>query len=324
MDSLGTPVTIDIDRVFAEINSERKAAALPQIEHAVMRVRLNIRLAIKRVERLPDEGPITVAPEVLKDIAWGLNELFQTGYTPERLQEFSQEASEAGPVEESPVEPSPISEATSTDSTPTDSTPSTPSTESTATSRIYLVDFFAAINQSRRDRGLPPIEPAVISVRTGVRFSILRKWRLDFGQAYFDLNGADLAALTDILTEQFDIALPDGLHGLIVAGRQRQQDKPRKQSWLERMFRKRSFDISVPSMIMAVTRQRAKLGYRPMSPAQINEGCGNRLAALGIRVTPNTPNITLNEQQMDRLAEFLREEYGLYFEDLESFIKTGH
>jgi len=315
MDSLGTPVTIDIDRVFAEINSERKAAALPQIEHAVMRVRLNIRLAIKRIDRLPDEGSVTVAPEVLKDIAGGLNELFQTGYTPERLQEFSQGASVADPVDETPVEPSPTS---------TDSTASMPSAESSATSRVYLVDFFAAINQSRRDRGLPPIEPAVISVRTGVRFSILRKWRLDFGQAYFDLNGADLAALTDILTEQFDIALPDGLHGLIVAGRQRQQDKPRKQSWLERMFRKRSFDISVPSMIMAVTRQRAKLGYRPMSPAQINEGCGNRLAALGIRVTPNTANITLNEQQMDRLAEFLREEYGLYFEDLESFIKTGH
>lgn len=311
MDALGTPVTIDIDRVFAEINSERKAAALPQIEHAVMRVRLNIRLAIKRIDRLPDEGSVTVSPEVLKDIAWGLNELFQTGYTPERLQEFAQGKAETDEtVEQAPAESA--------------STADTSSVESTDTSRIYLVDFFAAINQSRRDRGLPPIEPAVISVRTGVRFSILRKWRLDFGQAYFDLNGADLAALTDILTEQFDIALPDGLHGLVVAGRQRQQDKPRKQSWLERMFRKRNFDISVPSMIMAVTRQRAKLGYRPLSPAQINEGCGNRLAALGIRVSPSEPNITLNEQQMDRLAEFLREEYGLYFEDLESFIKTGH
>jgi len=320
MDALEVPVTIDLDRVFSEINTERKAAELPQIEHAIMRVRLNIRLAIKRIERLPDEGPVTLDRSVLQDLADGLNELFQTSYSGDRLAEFECGEQEAAPAEE------PSAPQQATEQPPPSAPPiaEAPEDESAPPARIYLVDFFSTINEERRNRRLPPIEPAVISVRTGVRFSILRRRRLDFGQSHIDLSPADLEAMTRILAEQFDIVLANGLQGLVAEGRKRQQDEPRKMSWLERIFRKRSFKISVPAMIMAVTRQRARLGYRPLSPAKINEGCGGRLSAMGIHLSPNDSYVTLDEQQMDRLAEFLREEYGLYFEDLESFIESGN
>jgi hypothetical protein len=41
---------------------------------------------------------------------------------------------------------------------------------------------------------------------------------------------------------------------------------------------------------------------------------------MGIQYQPGMTEISLNELQTDQLAEFLRNEYGLYFEDLEEFL----
>ncbi|OZB37427.1 MAG: hypothetical protein B7X35_04370 [Halothiobacillus sp. 14-56-357] len=315
-------VVIDLERIFAAINAERKVAGLPQIEHAVMRVRMNIRLAIKGQDRIEGKLPVVLSSNATDELARVLNELFQTSFNAQQLQELS---SNQAPVESAPDSaPSQVQKIHSDqpEAATKPIAPVEPARAETNESlkQIYLVDLYIAINQSRRQAQLPPIEPAVISVRLGVRFSILRRRRLDFGQASLEMSPLDLDALQSILIEQFDVNLPGGTHELVVAGLRRQREKPRKLSWLERVFHKRVHRISVPALIMAVMRQRASLGYKPLSPALITAGCQETLGKLGIQFQPGMSELILNDLQMDQLAEFLRNEYGLYFEDLEAFI----
>jgi hypothetical protein len=315
-------VVIDLERIFAAINAERKVAGLPQIEHAVMRVRVNIRLAIKGQDRIEGKLPVVLSSDATDELSRVLNELFQTSFNAQQLQDLS---SDQAPPEFVPDNtPSQVQESHSehSEAAAKPITAVEPARAETDESlkQIYLVDLYIAINQSRRQAQLPPIEPAVIAVRLGVRFSILRRRRLDFGQAFLEMSPLDLGALQSILVEQFDVHLPGGTHELVVAGLRRQREQPRKRSWLERVFRKRVHRIGVPALIMAVMRQRASLGYKPLSPTLISTGCQETLGKLGIQYQPGMSEISLNDLQMDQLAEFLRNEFGLYFEDLEAFL----
>ena len=311
-------VVIDLERIFAEINEERKAADLPQIEHAVMRVRVNIRMAIKGFDRIEGKLPVVLEQNATDELSRVLNELFQTSFSAQHLQELSsnQTASDAPP---SPVQETHVDqpEAAAESIAPAESAEDS---ADESLKQIYLVDLYIAINQSRRKAQLPPIEPAVIAVRLGVRFSIFRRRRLDFGQASLEMSALDLDALHKILVEQFDVRLPGGPDELVAAGLRRQREQPRKRSWLERVFRKRVHHIGVPALIMAVMRQRASLGYKPLSPTLITAGCQETLNKMGITYQAGMSEISLNELQTDQLAEFLRNEYGLYFEDLEAFL----
>ncbi|WP_407276629.1 hypothetical protein [Halothiobacillus sp. DCM-1] len=308
-DLVRQPTTIDYERVLSSINAERRAAGLPQIEHAVMRVRVNIRLAIHGIERLSADSQITLSQKGLQELALALNELFQTSFTAASLAGFSPKVV---PVEVSSDSVPPISSRSVQDVT-----------HATFDSRIYLVDLYSAINQARRMRVLPPIEPAVIAVRLGVRFAILARRKLDFHQAYLPLAEAELGLFRQILIDQFDVDWPEGLSALLASGRKRAEEQPKKLGWIERLFRKRTHEISVPALIMAVTRQRANLGYRPLSPTVISTGCRENLIALGIKIKPEEQVLKLNEQQLDALAAYLRDQYGLFFEDLIDFIGSN-
>ncbi|MDD4966901.1 hypothetical protein [Halothiobacillus sp.] len=315
-------VVIDLERIFAAINAERKVAGLPQIEHAVMRVRVNIRLAIKGQDRIEGKLPVVLSSDATDELSRVLNELFQTSFSAQQLQELS--INQTPPESVSDTSPPQVQESHSDQpaavAEPIASVEPARAAADEPLKQIYLVDLYIAINQSRRQAQLPPIEPAVIAVRLGVRFSIMRRRRLDFGQASLEMSSLDLDALQTILVEQFDVNLPGGTHELVVAGLRRQREQPRKRSWLERVFRKRVHHIGVPALIMAVMRQRASLGYKPLSPTLITTGCQETLGKMGIQYQPGMTEISLNELQTDQLAEFLRNEYGLYFEDLEEFL----
>jgi len=293
---------------------------MPQVELSVMRVRVNIRLSIAGVERLPPNGPVEVDETQLAAIARAISELFNTGYTVERLANFERMLGDAG-------EPEPFGEPSAT-APPEADVPSTakaaPVTEEVADEpreRLYMVDFFTAINRVRRRNRQLPIEPAVVIVRVSVRFAIVRRRRLNFDQAWIEVSPRDVAALEEILAEQFDVHLDEGMGKLIELGRERAKQEPRKLSWVDRLFRRRNFNFHVNDMVMAVTRQRAQLGYHPKSPSEIQEYCEKLL--VDMRVKYRGGRVKLTEAEMDQLAEFLREEYGLYFEDLDSFIGVG-
>lgn len=309
---------IDYERVLSSINAERRAAGLPQIEHAVMRVRVNIRLAIHGIERLPATPQIQLNPKGLEEFAHALNELFQSSFSASSLSAFeSKPEPTPGSIPGTPIRShAPVAQVPMT-------TVSVTVPEGKSDHRIYLVDLYAAINQTRRARVLPPIEPAVIAVRLGVRFAILARRKLDFNQAYLPLTDDELGLFRQILADQFDVEWPDGLSAMLSSGRKRAQEQPKKMGWIERLFRKRKHSISVPALIMAVTRQRANLGYKPMSPTAISAGCRDNVSALGIKVSPTDQVLVLNDQQLDALAEYLRDQYGLFFEDLEEFIDSS-
>jgi hypothetical protein len=199
--------------------------------------------------------------------------------------------------------------------------PLTEERENEPPERLYMVDFFTAINRVRRRNRQLPIEPAVVIVRVSVRFAIVRRRRLDFDQAWIEVSPGDVAVLEEILAEQFDVRLEEGMGKLIELGRERAAQEPRKLSWVDRLFRRRNFDFHINDMVMAITRQCAQLGYHPKSPSEIQRYCEKLLADM--RVKTRGGRVKLTEAQMDQLAEFLREEYGLYFEDLDSFIGRG-
>jgi hypothetical protein len=320
MSSSPHSVVIDLERIFAAINEERKTAALPQIEHAVMRVRVNIRLAIKGLDRIEGKLPVVLSASAADELSRVFNELFQTSYSAQHLQELSIDQDQDNTSDSSMQAEGRVPDPSPAEMEPEVSVEAPKPSPDEPLKQIYLVDLYIAINQSRRKDQLPPIEPAVIAARLGVRFSILRRRRLDFGQATLEMSPLDLDALQTILGDQFDVHLPGGAHELVVAGLRRQREQPRKLSWLERVFRKRAHHIGVPALIMAVMRQRASLGYKPLSPSRISEGCQETLGKMGIKYQPGMAELSLNELQTDQLAEFLRNEYGLYFEDLEAFL----
>ncbi|HER35142.1 MAG: hypothetical protein JXJ30_08440 [Halothiobacillaceae bacterium] len=319
--------TLDIDQVFHEINAERRLAGLPQVELSVMRVRVNIRLSIAGVERLPSSGRVEVDDDQLAAIARAISELFNTAYTVERLANFERMLGDA----ETPADQlaaaadaapgqAPAGPASSV-SAPRPVAPVTDAVGDEPRDRLYMVDFFTAINQVRRRNRQLPIEPAVVIVRVSVRFAIVRRRRLNFDQAWIEVSPMDVAALETILAEQFDVHLEQGMARLIDQGRARARQEPRKLSWVDRIFRRRNFNFHVNDMVMAITRQRAQLGYHPKSPREIQECCEKLLADMNVKFRDG--RVRLTEAQMDQLAEFLREEYGLYFEDLDSFIGVG-
>uniref|UniRef100_UPI003567F575 hypothetical protein n=1 Tax=Guyparkeria sp. TaxID=2035736 RepID=UPI003567F575 len=268
---------LDIDQVFHEINAERRLAGLPQVELSVMRVRVNIRLSVAGVERLPPHGPVEVDETQLAAIARAISELFNTGYTVERLANFERmlddpaAASAESAQPESRVRPEAIARPPEAErpSSPAQPAASPASTETGKEpgERLYMVDFFTAINRVRRRSRQLPIEPAVVIVRVSVRFAILRRRRLNFDEAWIEVSPADVAALEEILAEQFDVRLEGGMGPLIERGRERAEQEPRKLSWVDRLFRRRNFNFHVNDMVMAVTRQRAQLGYHPKAPS---------------------------------------------------------
>ena len=314
--------SLDIDQVFHEINAERRLAGMPQVELSVMRVRVNIRLSVAGVERLPPHGPVEVDEKQLAAIARAISELFNTAYTVERLANFERLLGDVDQPESAGADAAALTASTPRSTAGQEPVP--PVMEAGADEpreRLYMVDFFTAINQVRRRSRQLPIEPAVVIVRVSVRFAIVRRRRLNFDQAWIEVSPNDVAALEEILAEQFDVRLEEGMSKLIELGRERAKQEPRKLSWVDRLFRRRNFNFHVNDMVMAITRQRAQLGYHPKSPSEIQQYCEKLLVDLGVRHRGG--RVKLTEAQMDQLAEFLREEYGLYFEDLDSFIGVG-
>ena len=319
---------LDIDQVFHEINAERRLAGLPQVELSVMRVRVNIRLSVGGFDRLPPHGPVEVDEEQLAAIARAISELFNTGYTVERLANFERMLDDgaAEPVAAVPPEHTEAQAPASSPDSPVAARPASVPPVSAESGdvpgeRLYMVDFFTAINQVRRRSRQLPIEPAVVIVRVSVRFAILRRRRLNFDEAWIEVSPQDVAALEDILAEQFDVRLEGGMGPLIERGRERARQEPRKLSWVDRLFRRRNFNFHVNDMVMAITRQRAQLGYHPKAPSEIQHYCEKLLTDMRVKVRGG--RVRLTEAEMDQLAEFLREEYGLYFEELDSFIGVG-
>ena len=298
---------IDLADFFAEVNRRRQADGLSPVEPAVMAVRANIRLAIQRHKPLDHrKGSADLVEDEAQALCQAVRELFSTA--PELAPFAVEQAVHAVPA-----------------STPT--ADDDQAENQGANFALPLVRLYESINRQRRTSGQPPIEPAVIAVRTGLRFTILRKRALDFGGTHLLLDSADLAALERILAEQFNIGIEGGLAGLCeapqaAAPQQSAESTPlRRLGWFSRLLGRRRVSIDPLSLMLAISQQRARMGHRPLSPSEIKRRCQDRISLdLEFKGNLDDEEIALNQQQIDALADIIRKEFQVIFDNLEDFI----
>lgn len=302
---------IDLADFFAEVNRRRVSEGLPPVEPAVMAVRANIRLAIQRQKPIGhNKGTVDLVEEEAQALCMAVRELFSTA--PE-LSPFAVERSTA-------IAPS-----------PTDNEVGKDSAEAVDTGFLLpLVNLYEQINRQRRAGNQPLIEPAVVAVRTGLRFTILRKRTLDFGGTRLLLDADDLKVLERILAEQFNVRIEGGLASLCVKDTPSSQpqvgasDGPqlsRRRGWFSRLLGRRRASIDPLGMMLAISQQRARMGHRPLSPSEIKRRCQDRIALeLEFKGNLDDDEIALNQQQLDALADIIRKEFQVIFDNLEDFI----
>jgi hypothetical protein len=291
---------IDLADFFAEVNRRRQAEGLAPVEPAVMAVRANIRLAIQRHKPLDHgKGSADLVEDAAQALCQTMRDLFSTA--PE-LAPFAIEQ--------------PAEETSADDQTENDD-------EHFA---LPLVRLYENINRVRRAAGLPPIEPAVIAVRAGLRFTILRRRALNFGGTNLLLDADDLVALEQILAEQFNVRIDGGLAGLCGKPREATQastapQRPRRLGWFSRLLGRRRVSIDPLNLMMAISQQRARMGHRPLSPSEIKRRCQDRISLdLEFKGNLDDEEIALNQEQLDALADIIRKEFQVIFDNLEDFI----
>jgi hypothetical protein len=293
---------IDLADFFAEVNRRRQADGLAPVEPAVMAVRANIRLAIQRHKPLDHrKGSADLVEDEAQALCQTVRELFSTA--PE-LAPFAVEQAAPG-----------VSASTAEEESHDGSF------------ALPLVRLYESINRQRRTSGQPLIEPAVIAVRAGLRFTILRKRALDFGGTHLLLDAEDLAALEQILAEQFNVSIEGGLVGLCeeppAAAPQQTAEtaRTRRLGWFSRLLGRRRVSIDPLSLMLAISQQRARMGHRPLSPSEIKRRCQDRISLdLEFKGNLDDEEIALNQQQLDALADIIRKEFQVIFDNLEDFI----
>ncbi|MEJ2478660.1 MAG: hypothetical protein P8Y78_00530 [Acidihalobacter sp.] len=297
---------IDLADFFAEVNRRRQAEGLAPVEPAVMAVRANIRLAIQRHRPLDrSKGSADLVEEEAQALCHAVRELFSTA--PE-------------------LAPFAVEQSTGENSAETNATADGQAEEDGERFALPLVRLYESINRLRRAADLSPIEPAVIAVRAGLRFTILRKRALDFGGTHLPLDADDLAALEQILAEQFNVSVEGGLASLCEEPQEKTQrsaesQRPRRLGWFSRLLGRRRATIDPLSLMLAISQQRARMGHRPLSPSEIKRRCQDRISLdLEFKGNLDDEEIALNQEQLDALADIIRKEFQVIFDNLEDFI----
>lgn len=297
---------IDLADFFAEVNRKRQAEGLPPVEPAVMAVRANIRLAIQRQRPLDHvKGEADLVEAEAQVLCNTMRELFNTApeLTPFAVAAMDPEVAPAADA----IEPAGATQGQYA---------------------LPLVKLYAEINGQRRAKNQPLIEPAVIAVRTGLRFTIMRKRALDFGATHLFLDAEDLTALDNILATQFNVSVKGGLASLCDDARETQQQqaaapaqRQKRGGWFSRLLGRRRVTIDPLNLMLAVSQQRARMGHRPISPSEMKRRCQDRIALeLEFKGDLDQDQIALSQEQLDALAEIIRKEFQVIFDNLEDFI----
>ncbi len=317
---------INLPTLFERVNERRKEQGLPPVEPAVMAVRASIKFAIRRQKQLnlKDEntGEVEMDEGDADALCQTLGDLFNVDLR------YDEDDSKTGSALEQRVA-LPLDGGAGADDGATFSLP--------------LFQFYAAINRERRAKNLRPIEPAVISVRTGIKFSIMRRRALNFRGDELLLNQADLEALDDIVAQQFDVVVPNGL--LSHCRSLTSAPQPAKASvivadaepegFLARLMNRlvgkqgdhvvakdtHHYTLDTSALLLAIVTRRAYLGHKPITPDKVRSRCGKALSAeLELEVDMDDPRIALQREQLDAFAEIIRSEFEIMFEDLDDLL----
>lgn len=305
---------INLPTLFEKVNERRREQGLASVEPAVMAVRASIKFAISKQKHMDLKVDKVDLDENDADaLCQALGELFNVNL------QIDERA-------ETQAEPEPALEEKN---------------KSEAATRILPVfQFYAAINRARRKKGLQPVEPAVISVRSGIKFSILRRRTLNFREHQLILNWDDLRALDEIVAQQFDAEIPGGVASLCSSltelsgsgGEKVESDEPK--GLLARLFgrfrskrtrqhkhQKRHYKLDTSNLLLSIITRRAYLGHKPITPEKVKERCGKALSVeLELEVDMNDDQIALPSEQLDAFAEIISKEFQIMFEDLDDLL----
>ena len=317
-----TTFRIDLPTLFADVNEHRRREGLAAVEPAVMAVRASIKFAIRRQKYMNLNGKeVDVSHDDARHLCEALGELFnvdlrvapeQGGILSVSRAMTAPEADEAGTVAAA--------------------TPADPAREGGC--QLPLFKFYAAINKERRVKRLLPVEPAVISVRTGVKFAILRRKLVDFQATRLDLDADDLKVLEAIIAQQFDVNIPGGLTSLceraLPQGARPKGDRPAKDGVVSRLMgrlvgnrtKTKHYPLDTNNLLLAILRRRATMGHKPISPGIVREKCAKALGAdLELEIDMHDHELTLSGEQIDAFGDIIRKEFEIMFDDLSDLLK---
>jgi len=309
---------INLPTLFERVNERRREQGLAPVEPAVMAVRASIKFSIRQQKHLNLKGEeVEIAKEDADALRETLGELFNVDLS--LAENNGTQAAAAPTAARAPAE----------------------AAAGEATWVLPLFQFYAAINRERRAKGLHPVEPAVISVRTGIKFSIMRRRTLNFREDKLLLSEADLHVLDSILPQQFDVAIPGGLVALCLlpaAGARPSAASPvpagsRRQGFLARFLAllsgKRNaathhthhYTLDTSNLLLSILTRRAYLGHKPLTPDKVKDRCGKALSAvLELAVDMDDEKIALTPEQIDAFADIIRKEFEIMFEDLDDLL----
>jgi hypothetical protein len=321
-----TTFRIHLPTLFAKVNQRRREEGLPAVEPAVMAVRASIKFAIRRQKYVNLKGSeVDVAETDAQHLCEALGELFNVklkivpvhGGMVDLVQVPA--ADDAGDIALAPVTPK-----------------GDAFRETTPTYVLPLVQFYAAINKARRAKGLVPVEPAVISVRTGVKFSIMRRRPINFQATRLTLDEDDLKALENILAQQFDVSIAGGLASLCErpasgAGAAIGDEKrPPDHGILSRLLgriagdnkRARHYSMDTNSLLLAILKRRAYMGHKPIPPETVRQKCAQALRVeLELETDMRNPELALSAEQLDAFADIIRREFQIMFDHLDDLMQ---
>jgi hypothetical protein len=319
---------INLPTLFERVNERRREQGLPQVEPAMMAIRASIKFAIRQQKHMDLKGEkVDLVEAEANALCQTLGDLFNVDLHLD--QDIAPTTGNAPALPDVPA--------------------ATAAQESEADDDTRLVlplfHFYASINRERRAKCLQPAEPAVISVRTGIKFSILRRRTLNFQGDKLLLNRTDLRVLDSIIAQQFDVYIPGGLVSLCKA---QEGDKPAADTsatapqpgsardLIARVlafFRAEprgsptskpqihQYTLDTNNLLISIITRRAYLGHKPITPDKVKDRCGKALSAeLELEVDLNDKKLNLNPEQIDAFAQAIRKEFDIMFEDLDDLL----
>jgi len=308
---------INLPTLFERVNERRREQGLPSVEPAIMAVRASIKFAIRQQKHMDLKAEKVEMEEDDADaLCRTLGELFNVDL--HLIEDDDTQAAPAPPAARPPAD----------------------AAGGGATRVLPLFQFYASINRERRAKNLQPVEPAVISVRTGIKFSIMRRRTLNFRENNLLLSEADLQVLDSIVSQQFDVAIPGGLSSLCkqpATGAQPSEATPvpagsEPQGFLARFLallrgkqntahHTHHYSLDTSNLLLSIITRRAYLGYKPITPDKVKDRCGKALSAvLELAVDMDDEKIALTPEQLDAFAEIIRKEFEIMFEDLDDLL----
>ena len=307
---------VNLPTLFERVNERRRERGMPEVEPAIMAVRASIRFAIRRqkemdfkVDKVDMDGDDTGA------LCQALGELFNVDLNVDEQAGIHANTSATTPPK------APVQSLSGDDET-----------------RYVLpvLEYYASINRERRAKWLQPAEPAVISVRTGIKFSIMRRRTLNFRENKLILSEADLRVLDEITKQQFDVSLAGGLRSLCTLAESMPQvagETKAGKGLFGRMFgglmgksaptshHTQHYSLDTSNLLLSILTRRAYLGHKPIKPDLVKERCNKAFSAdLELEVDMDGEKIALSPEQLDAFAEVIRNEFEIMFDDLDELL----